>query len=51
MADESDADDGAMFDFWAFIRRRRRLRRPEFDLDDVVQLRAAIARFEAGDDS
>jgi hypothetical protein len=46
--DESDADDGAIYAFFDFLRRRRRERLPEFDLEDLAQLRAAIEEFEAG---
>jgi hypothetical protein len=46
MSDESAADDGAIYRFWAFIERRREQGKPEFDLADVAKLRAAIAEFE-----
>ena len=49
MPDEADADDGAMFHFWAFILRRRLARLPEFDLTDLAQLAAAIDEFEQAD--
>jgi len=46
MADESTADDGAMFAFWAFVLRRRRAD-PEYGrrLDDADELRAALDDF------
>lgn len=47
MADESDADDGGIHNFWLFILARRVRRDPEFDLTDLAQLEAAIAEFEA----
>lgn len=47
MADESAADDGAAHHFWAFILLRRLQRLPDFDLEDLAQLAAAVAEFEA----
>jgi hypothetical protein len=40
-------DDGAIHLFWAFIRARRARRDPDFDLEDLAQLRQAIAEFQA----
>jgi len=48
--DETQADDGAIFRFWDFVRDRRRRRLPAFDLDDVDQLVEAVREFEAGGD-
>ena len=45
MADESAADDGAIHRFWAFIVARRHAG-ATFDLDDVDELRAAVAVFD-----
>jgi hypothetical protein len=47
--DETTADDGAIYKFWDFIRARRDLGRPDFDLEDLVAFRAAVDAFEAGD--
>lgn len=48
--DESDADDGAIFRFWAFIAERRRHRdRPQFDPAVIEQLLEAVDAFDAGD--
>ena len=47
--DESTADDGAIFAFWAFVERRRR-RGITLDPTNVAELRQAIAAFDAGDD-
>jgi len=44
--DEAAADDGAIHRFWRFILERRRRRLPEFDLDDIEELRAAIDVWE-----
>jgi hypothetical protein len=46
MTVEDAADDGAAHQFWAFIIRRRLAGRPEFDLDAVAGMRAAVAEFE-----
>ncbi len=43
---EEEADDGAVHHFWRFILARRLLRKPEFDLTDLVQLAEAIREFE-----
>jgi len=44
--DESTADDGAMFAFWAFIERRRREGRPDFDLDNPDEVLEAVRQFD-----
>lgn len=49
MADESAADDGAIYAFWDFIRAVRARRRPPayaHQLDDARRLRDAVAAFE-----
>ena len=49
--DETQADDGAIFDFWDFVRLRRALGRPELDLETVIGVFIAIRKFELADDS
>ena len=44
--DESDADDGALFAFWAFVERRRRHHHP-VDVDTLAAFLEAVADFEA----
>jgi hypothetical protein len=54
MADESHADDGAIFLFWGFVRRRRMTQDPRFTRDvlaTVAGMRAALDLFATeGDD-
>ena len=47
--DETTADDGAIFAFWAFIEERQRRGRRPFDLDHPAGLLAAVAAFDVGD--
>lgn len=44
--DESDADDGAIHRFYAWLARRR----AGVDLDDVAQLVAAVAQYDGEGD-
>jgi hypothetical protein len=43
--DESESDDGAMYRFWDYLALRRRLRKPDFDLEDLFQLLQAVNDF------
>lgn len=44
---EELGDDEALYEFWAFIERRRANGRPDYDLDDVARFREALDEFEA----
>ena len=46
--DEADADDGAIYAFWAFIEARQDLGRPPFDLENLESFRDAVIAFEEG---
>jgi hypothetical protein len=48
-ADESTADDGAIFAFWAAIERRAAEGRPPFDLDRAADVLEAVREFDRGE--
>jgi len=46
--DESTADDGAIYDFWAWWAVRRTRRNAPKNLDDVARFLRLLADFDAG---
>jgi len=47
--DESTADDGAIFGFWAFVVRRRQAGE-RLDLEDVATVRQLVLDYDAAGD-